>query len=140
MNDQSAISQLLERVRAGFERVGPQEAAEIAARGGLLVDTRPLELRRRHGTIPGALVVDRNVLEWRLDPTSPHRLPEVRRADQEVVVICQEGYASSLAAGTLRSIGLGRATDLEGGFEAWAAAGLPVEPMVEHRTEDPSPS
>jgi rhodanese-related sulfurtransferase len=127
MSDQSAISQLLEQVRSGLERVGPHEAAAIAARGGLLVDTRPIELRRRHGTIPGALVVDRNVLEWRLDPTSPHRLAEVERADQEIVLICQEGYASSLAAASLRSLGLSRATDLEGGFAAWEAAGLPVE-------------
>lgn len=127
MSDQSAISQLLERTRAGLERVGPDQAAAIAARGGLLVDTRPVEQRRASGTIPGALIVDRNVLEWRLDPTSPHKLPVVHDGDQEIVVICQEGFASSLAAATLRSIGLRRATDLDGGFLAWAEAGLPVE-------------
>jgi rhodanese-related sulfurtransferase len=128
MRDHSAISKLLDEARSGLDRVGPEQAAAIAGRGGLLVDTRPSEQRRRHGTIPGALVVDRNVLEWRLDPTSPHKLAEVHSADQEIVVICQEGYASSLAAATLRSIGLRRATDLEGGFLAWAGAGMPVQP------------
>ncbi len=124
----SAIAELLEQVRAGLSRVGPAEAARIAARGGLLVDIRPLELRRRHGTVPGAVVVDRNQLEWRLDPTSPDRLPEVVDAGQEIVLVCQEGFASSLAAGSLQALGLRRATDLDGGFVAWAAAGLPVEP------------
>jgi rhodanese-related sulfurtransferase len=127
VSDQSAISRLLEEVRAGLRRVTAQEAAEVAARGGLLVDMRPSEQRRRHGAIPGAIVVERNVLEWRLDPTSPHRLPDVGGSDTEVVVICQEGYASSLAAASLRSLGLHRATDLDGGFVAWAAAGRPVE-------------
>jgi len=97
--------------------------------GALLVDTRPLEQRRRDGEIPGAVVVDRNVLEWRLDPTCPHRLAEVTGADQQVILLCHQGYSSSLAAATLRRLGLRRATDVAGGFEAWAAAGLPVEPM-----------
>jgi len=122
-----AISKLLAEARAGLERVGPQQAFAMAGRGGLLVDTRPSEQRSRYGTIPGALVVDRNVLAWRLDPTSPHKLPEVLVSDQEIVVICQEGYSSSLAAATLRLLGLRRATDLDGGFLAWAAAGLPVQ-------------
>jgi len=129
----SAIDGLLERTRAGLDRVGPGEAAAIAARGGLLVDTRPVEVRRRHGTIPGALIVDRNVLEWRLDPTCPDRLAQVTGFEQEIVVFCQEGYASSLAAASLRTLGLSAATDLDGGFRAWKEAGLPVEPP-----EDPS--
>ncbi|HTW99031.1 MAG TPA: rhodanese-like domain-containing protein [Acidimicrobiales bacterium] len=127
MQDGSAVSYLLGRARSGFERVGPHEAAAIAGRGGLLVDTRPVAQRSVHGTIPCALVVDRNVLEWRLDPTSPHKLAEVQSGEQEIVVICQEGYASSLAAATLRSMGLRRATDLDGGFLAWKKAGLPVD-------------
>jgi len=96
--------------------------------GALLVDTRPLEQRRRDGEIPGALVIDRNVLEWRLDPTSPHRIAAMQYAEQAVVIVCNEGYSSSLAAATLRRLGVRNATDLDGGFQAWRAAGLPVEP------------
>lgn len=89
--------------------------------GGLVIDIRPIEQRSRDGELPGALVVDRNVLEWRLDPASPNRLAEVEGYDQEVVVVCNEGYASSLAAATLQDLGLHRATDLEGGYQAWLA-------------------
>ncbi len=92
------------------------------AAGGLVVDIRPVELRERDGEMPGALVVGRNVLEWRLDPTSPHRLPDVTGPDQPVVLVCDEGYASSLAAATLRELGLRRATDLDGGYQAWLRA------------------
>ncbi len=88
------------------------------ARGALVVDIRPVEQRRRDGELPGAVVVDRNVLEWRLDPTSPHRIPEVTGTDQEVVVVCNEGYASSLAALSLHHLGFHRATDLDGGIQA----------------------
>ena len=96
------------------------------ADGALLVDTRPAAQRDEFGEIPGALVIERNVLEWRLDPTSPHRHSAVTGPDQYVVVICQAGYASSLAAASLRQLGLTNATDLIGGFEAWAQAGLPT--------------
>jgi rhodanese-related sulfurtransferase len=83
------------------------------------VDIRPEAQRRRDGELPGALVIDRNVLEWRLDPSSPHRLDVTIEPDQPVIVVCNEGYASSLAAATLRELGLGSATDLAGGFQAW---------------------
>jgi len=96
------------------------------AEGGLLVDTRPEAQRVRDGAVPGALVIERNVLEWRLDPASDHRIPEVTGYDQAIVVMCSEGYSSSLAAAALQDVGLVRATDLEGGFQAWAASGLPV--------------
>jgi rhodanese-related sulfurtransferase len=96
--------------------------------GALVVDIRPVEQRARDGLIPGARVVDRNVLEWRLDPTSAHALAEVTSHDQMIVVVCNEGYASSLAARTLQEIGLHRATDLDGGFQAWRDEGFPVEP------------
>ena len=97
-----------------------------AGRGGpLLVDTRPGEQRDRDGEVPGAVVVDRNVLEWRLDPASPYRIPEVTGYDLEVIVLCNEGYSSSLVADTLRTLGLRRAVDVVGGFEAWAALGCP---------------
>jgi rhodanese-related sulfurtransferase len=94
------------------------EVPALRARGALLVDIRPVEQRARDGDLEGAVVVDRNVLEWRLDPTSPHRIPEVTGTDQEVVVICNEGYASSLAALSLQQLGFHRATDLDGGVQA----------------------
>lgn len=121
------IDELLERVRAGFERIGPEEAYD-AARSceALLVDIRYAALREQDGLIPGALVVERNELEWRLDPQGSHRVPEATGHDVRVVVICNEGYASSLAAASLHQLGLARATDLVGGFQAWKAAGLPV--------------
>jgi rhodanese-related sulfurtransferase len=115
----SAIDHLLARARSGLDRVEPQDLdAEVAA-GALVVDIRPVEQRERDGELPGALVVDRNVLEWRLDPTSPHRLPEATGPDLRVILVCHGGYSSSLAAATLQELGLGRATDLAGGFEAW---------------------
>jgi rhodanese-related sulfurtransferase len=122
----SEIDRLLAEARRQLTRLGPEQAAEQVRRGALLVDTRPIEQRRRDGEIPGAVVVDRNVLEWRLDPTSPDRIAEVTGPEQTVIVVCNEGYASSLAAATLRRLGLRNATDLDGGFQAWAAAGLPV--------------
>ncbi|WP_079144702.1 rhodanese-like domain-containing protein [Streptomyces agglomeratus] len=122
------IDELLERVREGLDRIGPQEAYDAAGAGALLVDIRYAALRERDGLIPGALVVERNELEWRLDPQGSHRAPEATDHDLRVVVICNEGYASSLAAVSLRQLGLHRATDLDGGFQAWRAAGLPVVP------------
>ncbi|MFI1825876.1 rhodanese-like domain-containing protein [Streptomyces sp. NPDC020412] len=120
------IDELLERVRGQLDRVDARRAFDEAAAGALLVDTRYAALRDRDGLIPGALVVERNELEWRLDPQGSHRTPEAVSHDLRVVVICNEGYASSLAALSLRQLGLHRATDLIGGFQAWRAAGLPV--------------
>ncbi|MGV9278549.1 rhodanese-like domain-containing protein [Streptomyces griseosporeus] len=121
------IDELLERVRAGYARVEPHEAYEAARSGeALLVDIRYAALRERDGLIPGAVVVERNELEWRLDPQGSHRLPEATGHDLRIVVICNEGYASSLAAASLHRLGLRRATDLVGGFQAWRAEGLPV--------------
>jgi rhodanese-related sulfurtransferase len=90
----------------------------LLARGALIVDIRPVEQRARDGELAGALVIDRNVLEWRLDPTSAHRIPEATGPDVEIVLVCNEGYASSLAAASLQGLGLRRATDLDGGFQA----------------------
>ncbi|WP_180686044.1 rhodanese-like domain-containing protein [Streptomyces gossypiisoli] len=121
------IDELLERVRDGYVRIDPREAYEAARSGeALLVDIRYEALRERDGVIPGALIVERNELEWRLDPHGSHRLPEATSHDLRVVVICNEGYASSLAVESLHRLGLHRATDLEGGFQAWRGAGLPV--------------
>jgi rhodanese-related sulfurtransferase len=122
----SAIEDRLAEVRRGLHRVTPAEAAALVARGGLLIDIRPAAQRAQSGEIPGALIIERNVLEWRLDPTSPDRLGAVRGMDQPMVLFCQHGYASSLAAASLQSLGLEHATDLDGGFEAWRAAGFAV--------------
>ena len=117
--DGSAIARLLEESRRGVERVQPEDLdAEIAA-GALVVDTRPVEQRLRDGDLPGAVVIDRNVLEWRLDPSSAFRLKGMDDPDRRIVVVCNEGFSSSLAAHTLRRLGLLRATDLAGGFQAW---------------------
>ncbi|NEA40048.1 rhodanese-like domain-containing protein [Streptomyces sp. SID11385] len=124
----TGIDVLLDRVRAGLDRLDAHQARDAAAEGALLVDIRYAALRERDGMIPGALVVERNELEWRLDPSGSHRVREATGHDVRVVVICDEGYASSLAAESLRRLGLHRATDLDGGFQAWRAAGLPVEP------------
>ncbi|WP_455358889.1 rhodanese-like domain-containing protein [Streptomyces sp. SYSU K21746] len=128
MSGPVGIDELLERVREDLDRIGPREAFEAAASGALLVDIRYQALRERDGLIPGALVVERNELEWRLDPRGSHRAVEATSHDLRIVVICNEGYASSLAAASLQQLGLHRATDLDGGFQAWRSAGLPVTP------------
>ncbi|MGY1632659.1 rhodanese-like domain-containing protein [Geodermatophilus sp. SYSU D01186] len=120
------IDEVLSDVRSGLDRLEPEEAAARMAAGALLVDTRPAAQREADGEVPGALVVERNVLEWRFDPASDARLPEATGYDVEVVVLCNEGYSSSLAAASLRALGLSRATDVVGGYQAWRAAGLPT--------------
>ena len=124
----SGVDDLLARARARLDRIEPGDAAAAVRRGALLVDTRPEWQRRAEGGIPGAKVIERNHLEWRLDPTSEARIPEAVDHDVEVIVVCSEGYSSSLAAASLQDLGLRRATDLVGGFQAWRAAGLPVTP------------
>jgi rhodanese-related sulfurtransferase len=121
----SRIETLLAHARRGLDRVEPADLTAEIATGALVVDIRPIEQRRRDGELPGAVVVDRNVLEWRLDPTSPHRIPEAGDPGRRVIVVCNEGYASSLAADTLRRLGLERATDLAGGFQAWRTNTVP---------------
>ena len=122
-----SIDKHLERVRAGLDRFEAGAAHQAAEAGeALLVDIRYAALRERDGLMRGALVVERNELEWRLDPCGSHRLPQAIGHDLRIVVICDEGYASSLAAASLQQLGLYRATDLIGGFQAWRAAGLPV--------------
>ncbi len=119
--DESAIDRLLSAERATFERVEPADLPAEVAAGALVVDLRPVEDRSAEGELPGAIVVDRLVLEWRLDPSSPHRLAALEGPDHRVVLVCNEGYASSLAAATLRRLGLRRATDLVGGFRGLQA-------------------
>ena len=119
------IDELLEEARAGLVRLTPTEAHRAQAAGAMLVDIRPAANRLTEGELPGALVLERTVLEWRLDPACDARLP-LASYDLHVVVVCNEGYSSSLAAATLRRLGVHRATDLVGGFRAWKADGLPV--------------
>jgi rhodanese-related sulfurtransferase len=120
------IDDVLEAARRGVQRILPAELAALGDSDVLIVDTRTEAQRRAQGEMPRAVVIDRTVLEWRLDPTSGSRIAEARGYDLPVVVVCRQGYSSSLAAASLRSIGLHRATDLVGGFEGWVAAGLPV--------------
>jgi rhodanese-related sulfurtransferase len=113
------IDALLDAARARLDRVDPTELAAVVDAGALVVDIRPEASRRDEGDLPGAVVVERNVLEWRLDPTGPDALP-IAREGRRIVLVCNEGYASSLAAATLVDLGLD-ATDLVGGFRAWVA-------------------
>lgn len=117
---------ILGQARARLRRLGPEETQVAAVAGALIIDIRPEASRRTEGEIPGALAVDRTVLEWRLDPASPDRLAAITGYGHQIILVCSEGYASSLAAATLHDIGLLRATDLVGGFRAWKQAGLPV--------------
>jgi rhodanese-related sulfurtransferase len=112
---------LVDLARRRIGRVRPEALAGIIARGGLVVDIRPMAQRAEEGELDGAVVVERNVLEWRLDPSGAHRIPQVRDHRQTVVVACSEGYASSLAAASLLDLGFSGAADLEGGFRAWRA-------------------
>ena len=131
----SRIDLLLSAARARLDRLSPEAAvAELAAdTGAVLVDIRPVAQRTEHGEVPGALVIERNVLEWRFDATNEAALP-IAHDDLRVIVLCQEGYTSSLAAAALRDVGVRRATDVEGGFAAWSAAGLATRPVEERVT------
>jgi rhodanese-related sulfurtransferase len=122
------IDEILAAARQRLVRVTPQEAFRETAAGAVLIDIRPAAQRGRDGEVPGSAVVERNHLEWRLDPCSDARLPWVTGYDHRIIVFCQDGYTSSLAAAALLDLGLYRATDMTGGFSAWAAAGLPSAP------------
>jgi rhodanese-related sulfurtransferase len=119
------VEELLDRARRQLVRVDPRQAARELAEGALLIDIRPSE-ERAQGEIPGATAIDRNVLEWRLDPASRWCIPEVTSHNVRLIVICNEGYSSSLVAAELHELGLVNATDVIGGFQGWKAAGLPT--------------
>jgi rhodanese-related sulfurtransferase len=120
------IEEILADARGRLRRVTPDEAFHERAEGAVLIDIRPASQRADEGEIPGSAIVERNHLEWRLDPGCDARLPWVTGYDHRIIVVCQEGYTSSLAAAALHDLGLARATDLIGGFRAWSAAGLPT--------------
>ncbi|MEU8821125.1 rhodanese-like domain-containing protein [Actinoplanes sp. NPDC048796] len=119
------IDSVLEKAREGLLRLDPHQTRAAVLDGALLIDTRTDRQRAEQGDLPGAIVIDRTVMEWRLDPASPNRIPEATGHDVQIIVVCRQGYSSSLAAASLQALGLWRATDMIGGFEAWAAAGLP---------------
>jgi rhodanese-related sulfurtransferase len=130
-----SVEALLADARARLDRLTPEQAAlELAGDGAVLVDIRPFLQRATEGEVPGALVVERNVLEWRFDPQSAARLPQATGYDVQVIVMCVEGYTSSLAAAALQDLGLASATDLDGGYRAWQRAGLPFIPGQESPT------
>lgn len=123
-----SIDELLRAARSRLVRVTAAELDREMAAGALVVDIRPIEQRAGDGELPGAVVIPRNVLEWRLDPTSPDRIPEACNHDCRIILVCNEGYASSLAAATLQDLGLHRATDLAGGYQAWLAGRPRIRP------------
>lgn len=121
----TTIDDLLTTARERLDRVSPAEIADEVAAGAVLVDIRPAAQRTDTGSAPGALIIERNVLEWRLDPAGDARIPEAVDHDVRWIILCQQGYASSLAAATLQRIGLHRATDVIGGWDAWRAVAPP---------------
>jgi rhodanese-related sulfurtransferase len=127
VSDRLTVNDLVAASRARFVRLGPHEAHTAAADGAIVIDTRCAEQRREKGVIPGSIHVPLSVLYWRLDPTSGFDDPRVTDPERQVVLVCAHGYSSSLAAATLQDLGYRRATDIDGGFEAWQAAGLPIE-------------
>jgi rhodanese-related sulfurtransferase len=120
------LDELLERSRSRLHRLSAPDARAAIKHGALLIDIRSEDQRERDGVVPEAIVIPRNVLEWRCAPSSSWRDPRLEPPDRLVIVMCDEGYQSSLAAATLQELGLSRATDVEGGFQAWRACGLPV--------------
>jgi rhodanese-related sulfurtransferase len=133
MSGRTTIDDMLASARARLERLSPREALAAMRDGAVLVDIRAQDQRREDGVVPGALWFPRNVLEWRVDPASPNSHPAVRDPETLLVLLCAQGFQTSLAAATLHDLGFARATDVVDGFEGWRAAGLPIEPFDEAR-------
>jgi rhodanese-related sulfurtransferase len=127
MSERQTVNDFLAASRARIQRLDPQAALAAAGTGALVIDTRCAEQRRETGTIPGSVHVPLSVLFWRLDPASGSRNPDLADLDRQVILVCAHGYSSSIAAATLQDLGFARASDIAGGFEAWQAAGLPIE-------------
>jgi rhodanese-related sulfurtransferase len=123
----ATIDDVLAQARRRLTRLDPRQTSEAIRAGALLIDIRAESQRAGDGVVPGSLFIARNVLEWRCDPTSEHRDPRIDGHERQLILMCNEGYQSSLAAATLHELGLTRTTDLDGGFQAWRAAGLPVQ-------------
>ena len=120
------IDDLLADARANLHRLHPLAAKRHVKAGALLIDTRTEEQREAQGELPNAIVIDRTILEWRLDPSCESHIPEIDGYDQMVIVACREGYSSSLAAQSLQRLGLHHATDMIGGVDNWIHQGLPI--------------
>ncbi len=133
MPERRTIDELLAGARSRIDRLGPTAARQAMTDGALVVDTRCTEQRRATGIIPGAAHIPLSVLYWRLDPASGYSDPRFDDIDRRIILVCADGYSSSLAAATLRDLGFARAGDLDGGFSAWAAAGLPIEMLSDER-------
>lgn len=127
MPDRRSVNELLDAARARLDRLAPTAAQQAAERGAIVVDTRCAEQRRETGVIPGSVHVPLSVLYWRLDPASGFEDSRLADPERQVILVCAHGYSSSLAAATLQDLGFAQATDIAGGFEAWQAAGLPIE-------------
>ena len=114
-----SIEKILAAARSRLGRIGPEHLASEQVGGALVIDIRPVEQRSRDGALPGAIVIDRNTLEWRLDPACEHHITEITSYEQRIIIVCNEGYSSSLAAALLQELGLHQSTDMIGGFQAW---------------------
>jgi rhodanese-related sulfurtransferase len=125
-----SVDSLLDEARADIDRYTVAEAFDYQQQGALLIDIRPVAQRAEHGVVPDALIIERNVLEWRLDPQCDHRLPGIGSYERRIMILCQQGYASSFAAASVRALGYLHVADVIGGFDAWRAAGLPVQANV----------
>jgi rhodanese-related sulfurtransferase len=128
VSERKTVDEMLSEARARLHRLGPREASAAVDDGAVIIDIRPGSMRAADGDVPGALCFEHNVLQWRCDPSCSARDERVGDLDRQVIVMCNEGYSSSLAAASLQELGFTRATDLDGGFLAWRAAGLPVQP------------
>lgn len=128
--ERTTIDELLDQARRDLERLEPPAAIDAINDGAILIDIRSESQIAQDGIVPGALVIARNALEWRVDPASEHRHASAPDLGDHVILMCDEGYQSSLAAATLQQLGFARATDLVGGFQAWRSAGLPTEKAV----------
>lgn len=131
MSDRLTVNDLVAASRARITRLDPRAARSAAEDGAILIDTRCAEQRRETGVIPGSIHVPLSVLFWRLDPASGFEDPRLADPERQVILVCAHGYSSSLAAATLQDLGFRRATDIDGGFEAWRAAGLPIDVVTD---------
>jgi len=124
--DRRTLDELLAEAEARITRLSPEEAEQAMAAGALLIDVRSERDRERDGIVPGSLHIPRTVLEWRADPDGAWRNPHVGRLDRQLILLCNHGYSTVLAAATLAELGHTGAGDVRGGFAAWRAAGLPT--------------
>ena len=137
--DGMSVDELVEIARGRFSRLSASRAEQAVTRGALIIDIRCACQQQRDGLVPGAIGIERNVLEWRADPRSPWRDPRLAECRGPLILMCAQGYQSSLAAASLHDLGITNATDVIDGFEGWREAGLPVhawEGTTSSRSDD----